>query len=188
VTSRTVAIFGGSFNPPHVGHVLAAAYVLAVHEVDELLVVPAYRHPFHKELCSFEHREAMARLAFRHLPGVTVSAIERDLGAPVSRTVDTLEALRARHPEWRLRLVIGADVLHDRDKWHRFERVVELAPPIVLGRVGVCHPAAPRAVLPEVSSSEVRAAVGRGDEDALRALLPFEVRTYVAREGLYLAP
>jgi len=188
VTSRTVAIFGGSFNPPHVGHVLAAAYVLAVHEVDELLVVPAYRHPFHKELCSFEHREAMARLAFRDLPRVTVSPIERELDAPVSRTVDTLEGLLARHPDWHLRLVIGADVLHDRDKWHRFERVVELAPPIVLGRVGVCHPEAPRAVLPDVSSSEVRGAVARGDADTLGALLPRAVRDYVAREGLYRAP
>jgi nicotinate-nucleotide adenylyltransferase len=188
VAIRTVAVFGGSFNPPHVGHVLAAAYVLAVHDIDEVLVVPAYRHPFHKELCSFDHREAMARLAFRDLPRVTVSPIERELGAPVSRTVDTLEGLLARHQDWRLRLVLGADVLHDRDKWHRFERVVELAPLIVLGRVGVRHLESPRPVLPEVSSSEVRAAVARGDDDALAALLPRAVRDYVAREGLYRAP
>jgi nicotinate-nucleotide adenylyltransferase len=185
MTSRTVAVFGGSFNPPHVGHVLAGAYVLAVHDVDGLLVVPAFRHPFNKELCAFEHRAAMARLAFRDLARTEVSEIERELALPVSRTVDTLEALRVRHPDWRLRLVIGADVLHDRDKWHRFDRVVELAPPIVLGRAGVEHPEAPPAVLPEVSSSAVRAALATSDEARVALLVPHPVRDYVARERLY---
>jgi len=183
--SRTVAIFGGSFNPPHVGHVLAVAYVLSAHDVDAVLVVPAFRHPFHKDLCPFEHRLAMARLAFQDLARADVSEIERDLGAQVSRTVDTLEALAERYPQWRLRLVIGADVLHDRAKWHRFDRVVELAPLIVLGRAGVAHAEAPRAVLPEVSSSGIRKAFASCDEGALEGRLPRTVRDYIAREGLY---
>jgi len=187
MTSRTVAVFGGSFNPPHVGHVLAAAYVLAVHEVDEVLVVPAFRHPFNKDLCPFEHRVAMARLAFRDLARTQVSEIERELGLPLSRTVDTLEALREREPSWRLRLVIGADVLHDRDKWHRFDRVVDLAPPIVLGRAGVVHPEAPLPVLPEVSSSQVRAAIAAGDMPEVAALLPRRVREFIAHQRLYEA-
>lgn len=188
MTSRTVAVFGGSFNPPHVGHVLAVAYVLAVHEVDEVLVVPAFRHPFNKDLCAFEHRAAMARLAFGDLARVSVSEIERELGAPVSRTVDTLEALLERHSDWRLHLVIGADVLHDREKWHRFERVVELASPLVLGRAGVSHPEAPRAVLPEVSSSQIRSALARGDRGVVDSLVPRRVRDYIEREGLYRSP
>lgn len=185
--SRTVAVFGGSFNPPHVGHVLAASYVLAVHDVDAVLVVPAFRHPFNKGLVAFEHRVAMARLAFGDLARVEVSEIERELNAEVSRTVDTLEALLDRHADWALRLVIGADVLHDRDKWHRFERVVELAPPIVLGRAGVTHPEAPRPVLPEVSSSLIRAALAGGDRAVVEALVPSRVQAYIAREQLYQA-
>ncbi len=186
--SRTVAVFGGSSNPPHVGHVLAVTYVLSVHRVDSVLIVPAFHHPFHKELCSFEHRAAMTRLAFREIARAEVSEIERQLAADVSRTVDTLEALIDRHPDWRLRLVVGADVLHDRGKWHRFERVVELAPLLVLGRAGVTHPEAPRAVLPEVSSSSIRQAFATSDQRALEGVVPSAVLDYIEREGLYREP
>ena len=183
--NSTVAIFGGSFNPPHVGHVLAAAYVLSVHEVDRLLVVPTYRHAFNKELCPFEHRLEMARLAFGELARAEICDIERELGREVSRTLDTLEALQARRPEWSLRLVVGADVLHDRDKWYRFERVQELAPLLVLGRAGVAHPDAPPSVLPEVSSSAVRAALQSGDDAWVRAYVPAAVRRYIRQERIY---
>ncbi len=180
-----VAVFGGSFNPPHVAHVLAVGYLLAVHRVERVVVVPAYHHPFNKELVAFEHRAAMIRLAMQDLARVEVSEIERELGAEVSRTLDTLEALGARHPDWRLRLCIGADVLADRDKWHRFDRIVAIAPPIALGRAGVSHPDAPPTVLPEVSSTEIRAALARGDDQAIAALLPWRVRDYIDEHRLY---
>jgi nicotinate-nucleotide adenylyltransferase len=179
-----IAVFGGSFNPPHVAHVLAVAYLLTRHRLERVIIVPAFRHPFHKELVSFDHRVAMARLAMSDLGGAEVSQIERELGGDVSHTVDTLAALAARHPSSKLRLVIGADVLHDRDKWHRFDRIVELAPPIVLGRAGVCHPEAPVALLPEVSSTKIRAALARGDS-SVAPLVPWRVRDYIAEHGLY---
>ena len=184
-TAEEVAIFGGSFNPPHVAHVLAVGYLLAVHRVDRVLVVPAYHHPFNKELVAFEHRAAMARLAFADFARVEICEIERDLGAEVSRTLDTIEALAARHPEWRLRLCIGADVLRDRDKWYRFDRIVELAPPIALGRAGVTQPEAPPALLPEVSSTEIRAALACGDARAIELLVPWRVRDYLEQHRLY---
>ena len=88
--SARVAIFGGSFNPPHVAHVLAVTYVLATEDLDEILVVPCFRHPFAKELAPFEDRFAMCELAMAWLPKVTVSRVEQELGGE-SRTLRTVE-------------------------------------------------------------------------------------------------
>ncbi len=180
----TTAVFGGSFNPPHVGHVLAVSYVLSVHPVDAVLVVPVYRHVFGKALASFEDRLAMCRLAMEWIPGVTVSDIERELGGE-SRTLHTLEALSRADPRRDLRLIIGADVLDDLPKWYRWDRVAELAPPIILGRAGFSHPDAPFAVLPEVSSTRIRELVAAGAIDRTAALLPTRVRDHIVAGGLY---
>lgn len=117
-----VALFGGSFNPPHVGHTLAITYVLSQH-VDRVIVVPAYKHASGKDLAPFGHRMAMAKLAFGWIggedlyPKVTFSNIEQELGK--SRTLDTIEALYERFAsDIQLRLLIGADILEEKDKWY----------------------------------------------------------------------
>lgn len=181
---RTVAFFGGSFNPPHVSHVLAAVYALSVAPIDEVLVVPVFRHPFAKELAPFEDRLEMCRLALGWIPRVRVSEVERDLGGE-SLTLRTLEHLAAAHPDVALRLLVGADVLADLPKWHRFDRISEIAPPIVLGRGGVNRADAPEPLLPKISSTEVREALAQGDPGAVRALVPAAVLDYVAKHNLY---
>ncbi len=182
--NSTAAVFGGSFNPPHVGHVLAVAYVRAVYNLDEVLVIPVYDHAFDKALAPFEQRLAMARLAMAGLAGVTVSDIERRLGGE-SRTLYTIEALMRQAPHRALRLVVGADVLAVRHKWHRFDRIQQLAPPIVLGRAGVNHPEAPAALLPHVSSSQVRAMLAAGATHQCRPLVPAAVMAFIVAHGLY---
>jgi nicotinate-nucleotide adenylyltransferase len=182
-----VAVFGGSFNPPHVAHVLAVSYVLACFEVERVLVVPVFDHAFDKDLAPFDRRFELARIAFAWLPGVEVSRIEERLPTP-SYTLQTLERLAEEHPHWALRLVVGSDVLHERDKWRSFERIEELAPPLVLGRAGFPHPSAPPAVLPEVSSTHVRAllrASGNSATSELEALVPRRVLLHVRAHGLY---
>src|SRR5687767_3051770 len=109
VSSVTVALFGGSFNPPHIGHVLAVTYVLSVGRVDRVVVVPVFDHALGKRLEPFEHRLEMARRAFDWLPQVDVSDIEERLGTP-SRTLRTVLALESAHPEWDLRLLVGSDI------------------------------------------------------------------------------
>ncbi len=181
---RRVAIYGGSFNPPHVSHVLAAAYVLATEPLDELLVMPCAVHPFAKDLVAFEHRYRMCLDAFGWIPKVSVSTLEHELGGE-SRTLRTLEALRERHPHWAMRLVIGADILHDAPKWYGFERVVELAPLLVLGRVGIEHVRAPEPVLPGLSSSSIRSALARGGDASLAHSVPWQVLEYIRANHLY---
>lgn len=180
----TVAVFGGSFNPPHLAHVLAAATVLCTERVDELVVVPTFQHPFGKPLASYDDRVRMCELALGWLPRTTVSRVEEELGGE-SRTVRTLEHLARRHPHWHMRFVMGADILLESHKWFGFDRIVELAPPIVLGRVGVTHPGAPPAVLPDVSSTEVRNKLASGDYEALRQLVPREVLEHAQQRALY---
>lgn len=184
-----VAVFGGSFNPPHLAHVLAVLTVLATHDVDEVLVVPVFRHAFDKALAPFDVRVELCELAMAPLGAkVRVSTIERDLdrgtGAP-SRTLETLQALTAQRPGCQLRLVIGADILAERHKWWRWDDVAALAPPLVLGRDGVTPPAdiGPLVTLPEVSSTEIRARLAAGEPVA--HLLPRTVAARIRALGLY---
>ena len=97
--------------------------------------MPTYQHPFAKALAPYEDRVKMCELAMGWLPRVEISRVEEELGGE-SRTLRTIEHLRAQHPDWQLRFIMGADLVVESSKWYGFDRIVELAPPIVLGRVG----------------------------------------------------
>jgi len=176
----TWAIFGGSFDPPHVGHVLSASWVLATQPVDALLVVPVLEHAFGKGLSSFPHRRRMAELAFADLRRVRVTDLEARGGKP-SYTVRTLRELRARHPSVELRLIVGSDLVDQIPSWREGERIGELAPPIVVGRRG--HEGSEEVLMPEVSSTEVRRRL-RANEP-VDELVPRRVARYIRRFGLY---
>lgn len=178
-----VALYGGTFDPPHVAHVMCAAYVLATAMVDRLWVMPAYEHPLSKRpSASYEDRLAMCALAFADLRRVEVSRLEAQLGG-TSHTLDTLEALRKRSPRTRFRLVIGADILEETALWHRFDRIAELAPPIVVGRAGFPLPPGVEVALPEVSSTEIRDRLREGRP--VSGLVPGSVLEFLEGKGLY---
>jgi nicotinate-nucleotide adenylyltransferase len=179
-----VGVFGGSFNPPHLAHVLAVTTVLATSDVDRVLVVPAFQHPFAKSLAPYDDRVTMCKLAMGWLPRVEVSRVEEELGGE-SRTLRTLEHLKRANPTWALRLVMGADLLLEAPKWYRFDDVSKVAPPLVLGRVGVEHAGAPPPVLPAISSTDVRARLAAGELDALGAIVPRAVLAHIRARGLY---
>lgn len=180
-----VAFFGGSFNPPHVGHVLAASYALSV-GFDSVLAVVVKAHALGKHLEDFEHRARMTELAFEPLPGVQVSRLEASLPEP-SYTLNTLHELARRHPDWELRLLAGSDVLREVERWRGYSEIVRLAPLYLLERVG--HPSSEGlGVLPEISSSEVRhrlAAPSAENADWLQRAVPRRVLDYVQAHGLY---
>jgi nicotinate-nucleotide adenylyltransferase len=116
-----------------------------------------------------------------------VSRVEEELGGE-SRTLRTLRHLASAHAEWSLRLVIGADVLVDAPRWFGFDAIERLAPPIVLGRAGLDAPGAGPALLPDVSSTQVRAAIGSGAWGEAARLVPRSVLAHVRARGLYGAP
>ena len=181
-----IGVLGGSFDPPHCGHVLLAAYALSVAPRDGLLVVPAYAHAFGKQSTQFAHRVAMARAAFAVLDParVAVSEVERELPAP-SFTYRTLEALAERYPTARFRWIVGSDIVRDTSRWTNLPRVLELAPFFVVGRDGHEVEGAEHAPLelPAVSSTDVRARLRAGEEAA--GLISASVAEYARAHGLY---
>ena len=181
-----VAFFGGSFNPPHVAHVLAVSYALSVGEFDRVLMVPVFQHAFSKPLVDYRQRLAMSRLAVAPLRGVEVSDVESKLPVP-SYTLDTIRHLRERHPDWSLSLMIGSDQLGERQDWRGFDEIVELAPLFELPRAG--YLGEHRALLPELSSSEVRELLARRSElharQRLATLIPSRVLAYIEEHRLY---
>lgn len=191
--SMRVALFGGSFNPPHMGHLLAAAYVRAVAEVDALWLMPAHRHPFNKALAPWDDRLALCRALASHLTGVEVTEVERDVPGD-GRTIDTIDHLRRLHPEHEWRLVVGTDILTESHKWKEFDRLVTLAPLLVLARGGYeTHPALPagsawlgEVPMPRVSSTEVRERLRTGRDAS--ALVAARVLDEVRARGLYRDP
>jgi nicotinate-nucleotide adenylyltransferase len=200
-----VALFGGSFNPPHVAHQLVALYVLETCPIDELWFVPTFVHPFHKELVAYEDRVAMCELVAADLPRARVSRAEQQLAARpgfvASRTLELVEMLAAQHPEHRFRLVIGIDILVETHKWYRWDELVALAPPIVVGRTGfdnssAASPQQARLVdpppgvtltgiqMPEISATRARELLAKGDPQ-VASLLPRSILRYIAERGLY---
>lgn len=186
-----IALFGGSFNPPHMGHQLAVLYVLETQPVDELWIAPTYSHPFGKQLASYDQRVEMCKLMVAPLGSrVHVSRIEEELAQRPNFSVShTLELVRYLvNQGLNIRLVVGADILRETGKWYRWAEVVENAPLIVLGRGGYKMP--PGSVetgvtMPEISSSQVRTALAATDQTAAAGLLPRSVRAYIAERGLY---
>ena len=193
----SVGLFGGSFNPPHLGHVLSIAYVLSAELVERVVAVPVFEHALGKNLAPFPERVAMARLAFEWLPRVEVSDIEQRLGTP-SRTLSTVRALSALHPDWDLRLIVGSDILGELHQWHAFPEIERRAPPLVLPRPGGTDPDQPGAgarLLPDISSTQVRArlaawAANSAPEAAaeIAQLIPRSVLAFIRAQGLYGVP
>ncbi len=178
-----VALLGGSFNPPHVGHLLAAHYVWATQAVDAVWLVPSFHHPFGKVLAPFEDRRAMCELLCREASGwLGTSEIERELGGE-GRTVETLRGLHTRAPGTRWTLVIGSDIVPDLAHWTDVEGIQALAQLLVLNRAGYPAAQAVGPALPRVSSSEIRAALAAGERPA--DLVPRTVLDYIAAHALY---
>lgn len=183
-STLNVAIFGGSFNPPHVAHVLACTLLVCLDDVERIVVVPTFKHPFAKSLAPFDDRVKMCEIAMAWIPRVEVSRIEEEIGQE-SRTLRTLQVLREAHPDWRPRLVIGADILTEAPRWQGFDAIARIAPPIVLGRVGFSHPGQQAALLPDVSSTRVRADVARGAWSEVEQVVPRQVVAFIRDRGLY---
>jgi nicotinate (nicotinamide) nucleotide adenylyltransferase len=129
------AVFGGSFNPVHQGHLELIQGVLRRGDVDHVLAVPANRSPFKGEqrLLPAELRCAMLRAALRGMARVSVLDLEIRRPPP-SYTVDTLEALATLVPRARLSLVLGADTFLGFAQWLRADRILARAGLIVFGR------------------------------------------------------
>lgn len=175
-----VAVYGGSFNPPHLAHQLAMTCVLSTARVDELWMVPTFKHPFDKQLAPFDDRVRMCELAAAPFSRVRVSRVEQELGGE-SYTLRTMKALSAAHHEHRFALVIGADLVAERERWHGWPELEKLVSFIVVGRQG--SPATGGVELPPISSTMVRQRIARGEP--IDTMVAADVSDFIVERGLY---
>lgn len=189
-----IAVFGGSFDPPHAGHLIAAGDACDQLELGRVLFVPAATQPLKvgRAAATAEQRLAMVRLLVAHDPRFEVSAFEVEQGG-LSFTVNTLSHFASLHPADELYLLLGADVLESFGQWREPGRILQLARVVLLERqrnesalpAGLEWASVLR--LPtrrvDISSTEVRERVRLGK--SVRGFVTDDVAAYIARVGLY---
>ncbi len=198
-----IGILGGTFNPPHLGHVALARHARSELGLERVLIVPANiapnKKPIARKDAGPEHRLAMCRLAVAEEPGVSVCALEIERGG-VSYTVDTVQAIHDEHPDAELTLIVGADVARTLPGWREPARLLGLAGLAVAERdeldfqdtreaLAGLRPAPGverlRMVKIAVSSSAVRELIAAGEP--VSELVGEAVAGYIAEQGLYRA-
>lgn len=200
---RRIGIYGGTFGPPHNGHVNAAREFLRQMRLDYLYIIPASIPP-HKALGGSDDprkRLKMCELAFGGIEGVIVSNLELRREGP-SYTVDTLRELSA--PDARLFLLCGTDMILTLDQWYCAEEIFRRCYPIYvrrendpiitrriitkIGEYSEKYNAVVRRIVcdsVELSSTEIRRAVAEGRD--IRGMVPDAVASYISENGLYRA-
>jgi nicotinate-nucleotide adenylyltransferase len=198
-----LGIFGGSFDPVHVGHLTLANCCLQQAALDEVWFLPAAQQPLKPAgpQAPNHDRCRMIELAIAGHDAFRLSRLEIDRGG-TSYTVDTLEQLHAERPDDELFLLMGADSLAELPTWHAAGRILEMATPLVVSRAGEpspsyeplrellspeqweaiadCHVEMPAM---NISSSEIRCRVGTGK--SFDQLTPAAVATHITKHGLY---
>lgn len=137
-TGERIGILGGTFDPPHLGHLIVADQVLRALDLDKVLLVPA-NEPWQKvgvrAISSAKRRLIMTRDAVGDADGLAVSDIELRLGGP-SYTSVTLDALAENQPKTEWRIIVGADAAAGLDTWHNVEKLRNQADIVVVNRPG----------------------------------------------------
>jgi nicotinate-nucleotide adenylyltransferase len=194
-----LGLLGGTFNPPHLAHLVCAQEALHQLELERVLWIPVFEPP-HKEVEAdpgVEHRIALCQAAVGDDPRFEVSRIEADVPGR-SYTVDTLRRLHESSPEDDLTFIVGGDMAHALPTWHEPEAVLALATLGVAEREGVRRNDIAERLsglagadrirffdMPrlDISSSMIRRRVATGRP--IRYLVPDAVASYVASQGLY---
>jgi nicotinate-nucleotide adenylyltransferase len=183
-----IGVLGGSYDPVHHGHLIAARTLWERLDLDRVLLIPAGQQPFKTEGHGARgtDRAIMTELAVAGEEGLEVDRIEVEREGR-SYTVDTLGAFRERWPAAELTLLIGADAAAEFPAWRSAERVRELAQVVVFSRGGAAVPdlGLPVVEIPavEISSTDIRARVREGR--SIRYLVPEAVAAYVREHRLY---
>lgn len=192
--SLRLGIFGGTFDPIHLGHLIMAELTRGLLGLDRVVFVPARMAPHKRRTdASPEHRFRMTGIAVEDNPHFEVSDVEIRREGP-SYTVDTLRSLRGQNPPGTEHyLLLGADSARDLETWREHEELLRDSNVVILGRPGVEDRDLPGSVasratvLPTpligISSSEIRRRVRSGE--TIRYLVTEPVEGYIRSQGLY---
>ncbi len=192
---RRLGIFGGTFDPPHIGHLVAANEVRHALTLDLMLLVVAalpWQKEAHRVVTPAADRLGLVEAAVRDVEGLEASSLEIDRGGP-SYTAETLEEIHRCSPSDELFLVLGADAAAGIETWERPGRMAELATLVLVDRPGAWHPPPARfrwkrITIPalEVSSTDLRRRVAAGRP--IDFLTARRVVTSIAERRLYRVP
>ena len=191
MATQTIGIFGGSFNPVHIGHMMLASYLTQWGYVDEVWLTLSPLNPLKDaaELLPDIKRLAMLSIAAKGAEAIDICDIELSMPKP-SYTIDTLRVLAERYPEYRFKLIIGSDNWQIFDKWRDAQRILDDYGVIVYPRPGFPIPEghvdgmeAVHPITVNLSSTQVRDAIARGRD--MTYFLPPGVYKYIIDNKLY---
>lgn len=199
---KKIGLYGGAFDPPHIGHILALSYALAIAEVDEIWVVPCWGHAFGKHMSSFEDRLEMCRLAFQPETNSRIQIRQDERVLQTKYTIDLLrqlvKACELTPPKpgevassCEFTLILGEDEWRDFDRWHCASDIKKLVKIFIIGREG-CNTSTSSVNfrLPDISSSEIRKRLiqqANNRKELVSGLLPDSVFSYIEKQGLFPA-
>lgn len=191
-TGLRVGVFGGTFDPPHLGHLCIAQEVAEAAELDRILWIPARRppHKLDQAITPGPIRAEMVAAAIRGNPAFELSEVELNRTG-VSYTVDTLRHLKEEHPDWELFLLLGADQVAELGAWHQPDEIGRMATVLAFGRDGRSDgsPGGPAPVrfVPttrmDISASLIRRRMA--ERKSIRYMVPEAVLSIIEREQLY---
>lgn len=191
-SARRVGVFGGTFDPPHIGHLVAAIDARDDLDLDLVLLVVAnvpWQKLGERRISDAADRLAMVRAVADDVDGLEASDIEIARGG-MSFTADTLNHLREKQPQAELFVILGNDAAAGFDTWERHEEVAELAHLVVVDRPGTPTPIDDgfewtRVDIPEleISSTELRERIADGR--SIRFMVPDGVASLIEERGLY---
>ena len=170
-----IGLYGGAFDPIHIGHLRTIVHALAVGDLDEVWVVPAWEHAFGKNMAPFTERVAMCRDAVEDVFGPLGLAYVLDIESSYKTryTVDLVEALKAEVPEVQLVLVIGQDNVDTMPQWHRWADLSKMVELLVVPDQG------------PMRSSKIRLAIENGDLESVRSWLSRRVYGRIEKSLVY---
>lgn len=179
-----IGVLGGSFDPIHHGHLIAAEALMESLELDEVRLVVAREQPLKtgRHAAPADDRASMVEVALRGAPRLVADRSELSRGGP-SYTVDTLRAFRSRWPDAELVLLVGSDAAEELPRWREIEAVRSLARVVVFTRGGTATEGSVVVPRLDISSSDIRERVRTGR--SIRFWVPDSVAAYVARSRLY---
>ena len=189
--TKVIGIFGGSFNPVHNGHIMLAQYLAQHSHLDEVWLTLSPQNPLKisNSLLDDNHRLAMLKLAIERYPLLKVCDIELEMPRP-SYTINTLDELSRRYPDYRFNIVIGGDNWNIIDRWKEYQRIINEYGVVVYPRPGYelsstnnSNVVVVEAPLADISSTQIREAIAKYDE--VGHLLPQGVAEYINKHNLY---
>ncbi|MGN0302428.1 MAG: nicotinate-nucleotide adenylyltransferase, partial [Anaerotardibacter sp.] len=200
MASKRIGLYGGTFDPPHVGHLACAEQTRQVFNLDEVWFIPTYQPVFKRGqfVTPANHRLRMVELSIQDNPFFRVDTIEIDRGGD-TYTIETLRELTKQYPDYQFFFICGADAILTLPKWRNAQELVELAIFIGVDRPGsssLVHSSAKTLLhdfsdtiqmieidAVDVSSSEVRTAIAK--QKSISGMVPALVEDYIMTNKLY---